>query len=49
VVAALCRPDDFPEWESSWTEVSDGGAYFWDATMDLETTEIVRLYFHGEA
>src|SRR5688500_2967081 len=25
VVAALCRPDDFPEWQTSWIEVSDGG------------------------
>jgi hypothetical protein len=49
VVAALCRPDDLPEWESSWIEVSDGGACFWDATMDLETGEILRLSFHGEA
>jgi hypothetical protein len=49
VVAALCRPDDFPEWQTSWIEVSDGGACFWDATMDLETGEILRLYVHGEA
>jgi len=49
VVSALCSPEDFPEWETQWIEVSDGGACFWDATMDLESGEILRLYFHGQA
>lgn len=49
VVGALCAPDDFPEWRTQWIEVMDGGACFWDATMDLDTGEIIRLGFHGAA
>ena len=49
VVAAICSPEDFPGWETGWIEVSDGGACFWDATMDLATGEILRLYVHGQA
>ena len=49
VVAALCRPEDFPGWETQWIEVSDGGDCFWDAAMDLETGEILRLSVHGQA
>ena len=49
VVAALCRPADFPDWETRWIEVSDGGACFWDATMDLASGEILRVSIHGSA
>jgi hypothetical protein len=49
VVVALCSPDDFPDWENHWIEVSDGGACFWDATMDLATGEILRVSVHGQA
>jgi hypothetical protein len=49
VVAALCNPEQFPDWETQWIFVSDGGACFWDATMDLATGEILGLSFHGPA
>jgi hypothetical protein len=49
VVAALCDPDAFPEWRSQWIEVMDGGACFWDATMDLASGAIIRFSFHGSA
>ena len=49
IVAALCDPDAFPEWQSQWIEVMDGGACFWDATMDLASGEIIRFSFHGSA
>lgn len=49
IVAGICDEEGFPEWDRAWIEVSDGGACFWDATMDLGTGEIIRLYFHGQA
>jgi len=49
VVAALCSPEQFPDWETQWIFVSDGGTCFWDATMDLATGEILGLSFHGQA
>lgn len=49
VVAGLCDVSDFPDWETSWIQVADGGACFWDATMDLASGEIVRFYVHGAA
>ena len=49
IVAALCAPEDFPEWRTQWIEVNDGGTCFWDATMDLDTGEIIRFSFHGAA
>jgi hypothetical protein len=50
VVAGICdgAAADL-DWQDGWIEVNDGGACFWDATMDLETGEILRLYFHGSA
>jgi hypothetical protein len=50
VVAAIC--DDQAagmDWQDGWIEVSDGGACFWDATMDLDTGAILRFYVHGSA
>jgi len=50
VVAGICdtaAADGMSDWEHGWIEVSDGGACFWDATMDLATGEILRVYFHG--
>lgn len=49
VVAGLCVPDELPEWRTRWIEVMDGGSCFWDATMDLETGEIIQLGSHGAA
>jgi hypothetical protein len=42
-------PDELPEWRTQRIEVMDGGSCFWDATMDVETGEIIRLGFHGAA
>ncbi|HMG39759.1 MAG TPA: hypothetical protein VK611_00450 [Acidimicrobiales bacterium] len=50
VVAGICdtaAADGMSDWEHGWIEVSDGGACFWDATMDLATGEILHVYFHG--
>lgn len=49
IVAGICDEQGFPEWDRAWIQISDGGACFWDATMDLDTGEIIRLYFHGQA
>lgn len=49
VVTGSCVPDEFPEWRTQWIEVMDGGSCSWDATMDPETGEIIRLGFHGAA
>jgi hypothetical protein len=40
--------DDFG-WQDGWIEVNDGGACFWDATLDLATGTIVRFTFNGSA
>lgn len=48
-VAGICDPEGNPDWTEGWIVVSDGGSCFWDATMDLATGDILRLYFHGQA
>ncbi|RMI41942.1 hypothetical protein [Streptomyces triticirhizae] len=47
IVQGICDPDGFPEWESRWVEVMDGGSCFWHASMDLESGEILGFTFNG--
>lgn len=50
LVAGICaNAADDMRWQDSWIQVSDGGTCFWDATMDLETGEVQRFSFHGQA
>lgn len=47
LVQGICDPDGYPEWESRWLVVADGGSCFWEALMDAESGEILRFGFHG--
>lgn len=50
VVAGICgRAASDMDWQRGWYHVADGGTCFWDATMDLETAEVLRFSFHGSA
>ncbi|KAB8170946.1 hypothetical protein FH609_001510 [Streptomyces sp. 3MP-14] len=47
LVQGICDPEGFPEWETRWLEVMDGGSCFWNASMDLASGEILGFIFHG--
>ncbi len=47
-VNALCAVDDL-DWEDQLVVVADGGSCFWQATVDLPTSEVLSFTVNGEA
>ncbi|MDT0345185.1 hypothetical protein [Streptomyces litchfieldiae] len=47
LVTGFCDPSWVDGWEEEWIQVADGGSCFFDASMDLDSGEIVSFTFYG--
>jgi hypothetical protein len=47
VINSMCQQVD--DWETSYIEVMDGGACFWNAVYNVDTGELESLIVNGEA